>query len=405
MARQEKWRNYGLTPHEFRHASINPFRSHNILTDQEYTRTKITVEKCKTQNVDKNAKNARPQSAIEQVKNKIEERGGQFELSKMLLFEEKNRLYLVFFVFISILKLFSSMFYMAICANRHHSYDHMKEREVQEPIIVFEFFFFIEIVLQFFRQVTPDGQSKPLSSMGPIAKHYLRTKFIWHFIPIIPFQYIEVVNNNTNVYFLILKIIRMPDAMECYHVPSIMNFIKRRRQNHLKQIVERNPNYADDMILPATNHNIGQILIVKYILQTFRLVIIIFISSYTLGIFWMILCELQEVHDVQGHFTYKEHIVMLQENGTPKDRLEHPADPDEYFSERFIRYFGLEGADTVNRLIVLTYFAFTTLSTVGFGDFHPRSDLERFFCAFILLFGVACFSLIMGTFTEILNEF
>ena len=53
----------------------------------------------------------------------------------------------------------------------------------------------------------------------------------------------------------------------------------------------------------------------------------------------------------------------------------------------------------------MTYFAFTTLSTVGFGDYHPRSDVERFFCAFILLFGVACFSLIMGTFTEILDEF
>ena len=59
----------------------------------------------------------------------------------------------------------------------------------------------------------------------------------------------------------------------------------------------------------------------------------------------------------------------------------------------------------MKRLIALTYFAFTTLSTVGFGDFHPRSDLERFFCAFILLFGVACFSIIMGTYTEFLTEF
>jgi hypothetical protein len=56
-------------------------------------------------------------------------------------------------------------------------------------------------------------------------------------------------------------------------------------------------------------------------------------------------------------------------------------------------------------LVALTYFAFTTLSTVGFGDFHPRSDLERFLTGFILLIGVACFSLIMGTFTEILVEF
>lgn len=50
----------------------------------------------------------------------------------------------------------------------------------------------------------------------------------------------------------------------------------------------------------------------------------------------------------------------------------------------------------------MTYYAFTTLSTVGFGDFHPKSDAERGVCAFILLVGVAIFSYIMGNFIEIL---
>jgi hypothetical protein len=55
--------------------------------------------------------------------------------------------------------------------------------------------------------------------------------------------------------------------------------------------------------------------------------------------------------------------------------------------------------------LITTYFAFTSLSTVGFGDFHPRSNAERMFCAMILLFGVAIFSYIMGNFIEILSEF
>lgn len=50
----------------------------------------------------------------------------------------------------------------------------------------------------------------------------------------------------------------------------------------------------------------------------------------------------------------------------------------------------------------MTYYAFTTLSTVGFGDFHPRSNAERTVCAFILLIGVAIFSYVMGNFIEIL---
>jgi hypothetical protein len=55
--------------------------------------------------------------------------------------------------------------------------------------------------------------------------------------------------------------------------------------------------------------------------------------------------------------------------------------------------------------IVLTYFAFTSLSTVGFGDYHPKSNSERILCAFILLFGVAIFSYVMGNFIDILDSF
>ena len=51
------------------------------------------------------------------------------------------------------------------------------------------------------------------------------------------------------------------------------------------------------------------------------------------------------------------------------------------------------------------YFSFTSLSTVGFGDFNPKSDSERILCSFFMIFGVAIFSYIMGDFIEILNKF
>ena len=55
--------------------------------------------------------------------------------------------------------------------------------------------------------------------------------------------------------------------------------------------------------------------------------------------------------------------------------------------------------------IIVTYFAFTSLSTVGFGDYNPRSNIERIVCAFILLFGVAIFSYIMGNFITIIDQY
>ena len=43
-------------------------------------------------------------------------------------------------------------------------------------------------------------------------------------------------------------------------------------------------------------------------------------------------------------------------------------------------------------MLGMIYFTFTSLSTVGFGDFYPVADEERIFCSFLLLFGVAIFA-------------
>ena len=55
-------------------------------------------------------------------------------------------------------------------------------------------------------------------------------------------------------------------------------------------------------------------------------------------------------------------------------------------------------------MIQVVYFQFTSLSTVGFGDYHPQSDFERFICTFILLVGVLMFSFIMGYYIKIMDK-
>jgi hypothetical protein len=52
----------------------------------------------------------------------------------------------------------------------------------------------------------------------------------------------------------------------------------------------------------------------------------------------------------------------------------------------------------------MVYYAFTSLSTVGFGDFNPRSDAERLFIAVVLFMGVSIFSYIMGDLMKIIDE-
>ena len=53
----------------------------------------------------------------------------------------------------------------------------------------------------------------------------------------------------------------------------------------------------------------------------------------------------------------------------------------------------------------MLYFALTTLSTVGYGDYHPISNIEMIFTCITMMGGVAFFSYIMGNFVDIVSNY
>jgi len=65
----------------------------------------------------------------------------------------------------------------------------------------------------------------------------------------------------------------------------------------------------------------------------------------------------------------------------------------------------MESMTDMHKLIVSCYFALTTLSTVGYGDYYPVSNIERIIAVVIMLGGVAFFSYIMGNFIEIISNY
>ena len=105
-----------------------------------------------------------------------------------------------------------------------------------------------------------------------------------------------------------------------------------------------------------------------YALKIFKLVLVIYNASYFVGILFFIGA------DLSMHLAYKL------------------GDTDQEF---FIEEFGINSNTEYYNTLLAIYFAFTSLATVGFGDLYPKSDFERLFIAFILLFGVAIFSYIM----------
>ena len=54
------------------------------------------------------------------------------------------------------------------------------------------------------------------------------------------------------------------------------------------------------------------------------------------------------------------------------------------------------------KILTSFYFALTTLSTVGLGDFYPKSDAEHMLGSLVILFGVALFSIINSELLDII---
>ena len=127
---------------------------------------------------------------------------------------------------------------------------------------------------------------------------------------------------------------------------------------------------------------------IGYCLKIAYIVVIIGTVTYFLGIFWYIISL--ELYRAEEEF-----------RATTNDKV--------YNHETFIDDNSLqpenENKTNIFRLITLMYFAYTTLSTVGFGDITPRSDYERLIQCVIFIMGVAIFGIILSNFTDIIDQF
>ncbi len=59
----------------------------------------------------------------------------------------------------------------------------------------------------------------------------------------------------------------------------------------------------------------------------------------------------------------------------------------------------------MRRLIISSYYALTTLSTLGYGDFYPLTDREVLLAVIYIFAGAAFFAYIMGSFIEIISNY
>lgn len=75
------------------------------------------------------------------------------------------------------------------------------------------------------------------------------------------------------------------------------------------------------------------------------------------------------------------------------------------YPNNFITFFTMEKDSEGLMLLKCFYYAFTSLTTVGLGDFRPVSSVEQGFCGLMLFSGVLVFSYIMGEYINLLEQY
>lgn len=148
--------------------------------------------------------------------------------------------------------------------------------------------------------------------------------------------------------------------------------LKKLKQDGIQRLVYLDHEKADDNLVDHIK--ISQMVTISHVLKTLKLLILSINFGYFLGMTWLIMVQISAQYTNQVNFITYENHSLIDDSSAPR------------------------------WTIITMYFTITSLSTVGFGDFAPRSDVERLLGAVMLLGGVIIFSNCMAKFIEMLCQ-
>ena len=218
---------------------------------------------------------------------------------------------------------------------------------------VVEGMFYCDLVLSFFHAYIDEDTQAVVTDWNMIYKRYLGSWFIIDFVSVFPFQTFL----SGGVMLKLVRLARMP------------RLLKLLDPERFKKVVRSFENDEAD---------IEDVLRRDYILffyNIFRLCTILVLLTYGFGCI---------------------NFFMSEEGNSEEAKAE---------GKTFILANNLNETSDSTKLVVTCYFALTTLSTVGYGDYYPISTLEMLMTVTIQLCGVAFFSYIMDTFMKTMEKF
>jgi len=156
-------------------------------------------------------------------------------------------------------------------------------------VLAFEIIFLISIITKFLTDYRPDGETEHVKSLTKISSRYLHGDFLSDFIPLLPLTFIFKNSLCQAKLFYIIKTVRVLNGFKLFNVNDMFVRIKKASQSRMQRKIDSDERLKDDM---DEDHNqIENLMIINYMLKTFRLIIIIVNIAFFIGMFWLIYCE------------------------------------------------------------------------------------------------------------------